>query len=406
LGWMVSNEKFLDYEWLHEFKIRGSTGRVGNDRIGSGRWPYIDNWKYVGAAASRVTFGQPIAVSSPYAPYFEDVIGNRYIRWETATKRNIGFDLGLFANQFRMSFDYFDETRKDIFMTKEQRTIPVTFGADPIAANIGATKTNGFELEFSYRKKWDNGWSINIGENITRARDLITKYEDAELLPAYIKKVDHRIRQMYSQVREGRVLENWDEVYASTSYDSNQGKRPGSYTILDFNTDGLINDLDNIPFGYANNRPENTYMTTLGFGYKNFNFMLQFYGVTNINNSIFHKQPNTSQRSASNFYLNNYWTPENPNKGFYPEPGGGNVGDLHIFDGSYLRLKTMEFSYNLPKKFTRSMGISNTRIFINGNNLLLWSDLPYDIESGNVTALDNNQHPMYRQVNFGINIDF
>lgn len=405
LGWMVSNEKFLNYEWLNEFKIRGSIGQVGND-VGFGRWAYLDAWGYSGAANQKPDFGMPVAVTSPYNRYFEEVIANPDLRWETALKQNIGFDLGLMSNQFRMSFDYFMETRTDIFLSANQRTIPVTFGSNPVPANLGATETSGFELEITYRKRWESGWSIWLGESLTRARDLITGYEDAELLPAYQKQTGHMIRQIYSQVREGKILENWDEVFASTSYDSNDGKRPGSYTILDYNTDGLINNFDNIPFGFANNRPQNTYMTTLGFGYKNFNFMMQFYGVTNIHNSIFHKQPYASQRSASDFFKDNYWTPENPDKGFYPEPGGGNVGDLYIFDGSYLRLKTLEVSYNLPKKMTNYLGISNTRIYMNGNNLFLWSDLPYDIESGNIVALDTNQHPMYKQLNFGINIDF
>ena len=135
--------------------------------------------------------------------------------------------------------------------------------------------------------------------------------------------------------------------------------------------------------------------------------MVQFYGISNISQSMFHKVPFASNLAGSNLFLDNYWTPENPD-GYYSEPrlGAKSDGDLYIFDGSYLRLKTMELSYRLPESLTRSMAISGARIFINGNNLLFWSDLPIDMERGNLSSGDTNIHPAFRQYNMGINIDF
>jgi hypothetical protein len=319
LGWMLSNEKFLSYDWLSEFKIRASIGKVGSDG-GIPRWAYLDAWGY--EAGSRGSFGRPIRVASPYSRYYEDVIANPDLRWETAIKRNIGFDLGLLSNQFRLSFDYFKDYRKDIFVSAAQRTIPVTFGASPVPANLGETETSGFEVEMTYRKRWESGWSIWIGESITRARDIIIKYEDAELLPDYQKTAGYMIGQMRSEIREGPVLVNWDEVYATTSYENNlTTKKPGDWTVVDYNADGIINTFDAIPYGFSNSRPQNTYMTTLGFGYKNFNFMMQFYGVTNIHNRVFHKQPFASNHAVSSYYLDKSWTPENPNVTRYAEAG-------------------------------------------------------------------------------------
>jgi TonB-linked SusC/RagA family outer membrane protein len=405
LGWMVSNEKFLDFDWLNELKIRASIGKVGSD-AGIPRWAYLDAWGYDGSTA--LYFGIPNRVQSPYRRYYEDVIANPNLKWETALKQNIGFDLGLLSNQFRMSFDYFKDIRTDIFINASQRTVPVTFGAPPVPANLGATETTGFEVEMTYRKRWENGWSLWLGESITRASDIITKYEDAELLPDYLKTEGYMIGQMTSGIREQPIMQTWDDVYASASNLNNiNTKKPGSWSDLDYNADGIINSFDAVPYGFSSSRPQNTYMTTLGFGYKNFNFMMQFYGVSNINNRIFHREPGSGNHGVSEYYLNTTWSADNPvDNPRYGEPGSPGGSDTNIFDGSYVRLKTMEISYSLPARVNKFLAISNAKLFINGNNLFLWTDLPIDLERGNTGQLDSNVHPMYKQFNFGINVDF
>jgi TonB-linked SusC/RagA family outer membrane protein len=406
-GWMLSNEKFLQYEWLSELKLRASVGKVGNDG-GIPRWAFVDNWGIT--PGQRVTFGRPNRVASPYYRHYEDIIANPFLRWETALKYNYGLDLGLFSNQFRLGFDYFIDYRDDIFINANNRTIPITFGAKPLPANIGKTETKGYELELVYRKAWASGWSIYINESVTRARDIVTKYEDAELLPAYQKTTGFPISQYRTYVREGDILRNWDEVYASTLYTvNNQYKSPGEWNVLDFNSDGQIDIYDIIPFGYPSNRPEYSYNTSVGFGYKDFSFLLQFYGVSNITSLVFHKVPYWGNRAAPVYFLQKpYWTPENPDNAFYSEPRNGmqnkNEGDMSAWDASYLRLKTLEISYTIPLKVAKAMRISGGKLYLNGNNLLYWSDLPIDLEAGNVSRAV--EHPMYRHFNLGLNVNF
>lgn len=404
IGWLMSNENFISADWLDELRIRGSVGKVGSDG-GIPRWGYLDSWGY--DPNTRMRFGRNRTFSA-FPRYYEDVIANPDLRWETAIKYNMGLDLGLFSNKLRLGFDYFIDNREDIFLSAARRTIPATFGADPVSANLGGTQTKGFELEMSFRKTWQNDWSVFINQNITRARDVITQYEDAYMLPDYQKSVGFMINQTRSHVREENILSNWDEIMASTAFMDNSYKSPGEWAVIDYNADGIIDNYDIIPYGYSNNRPQNTYTTSLGFGYRNFSFMVQFYGVTNINQSVFHKAPYEGSLSASTLFSNNYWTPENPDHGYYSQPrlGQKNDADLFIFDGSYLRLKTMEISYRLPDQATKFLSFSNARVFMNGNNILFWSKLPIDIERGDIGFMDSNIHPSYRQFNFGINVDF
>lgn len=407
VGWMVSRENFLSFTWLDEFKIRASVGKVGSD-AGIPRWGYLDSWIYQGSTDQQggaTYFGFPLGVRSPYTHYFEGTIANPSIRWETALKKNIGVDIGILSNKIRLGFDYFIDQREDIFLTADKRSVPDFFGADPVPANLGATETKGFELELSLRKRWNSGWSVWTTVNMSRAHDVITKYEDPELLPDYQKTQGFPINQTRSGLREDR-LTNWDEVYASNGSDVNNYKFIGDWGIIDFNADGKVDSYDAVPYGFPNNRPQNTYSTSVGFGYKNFSFMVQFYGVTNINQNINIKTPRPDSRGIIEL-LSDYWTPDNPDA-FWQAPRYANTtsvysgwGDLSWFDGSYIKLKTLQISYDFPERWVQTLGIAHSRIFVNGNDLFYWSKLPFDVGMGSSLG-----YPIFKQLNLGVNIDF
>jgi len=408
VGWMLSNERFLSYEWLDMLKVRASMGKVGSDS-GIPRWAYQDSWVYQGTTANgggNTWFGFPIRQRSPYVHYFEDIIANPSLRWETSIKRNIGLDIALFSNTLKMEIDFFKDNRKDIFLRADQRNIPATFGASPVSANIGKTETSGFEMSINYRKSYENGWSIWLNADLTKARDIITEYEDPVLMDDYMKRAGYAIGQTRTQIRSG-FMEDWDDVYASSPADVNIYRLPGDWDIVDFNGDGVINTFDVVPFGFPN-RPQNTYSSILGFGYKSFSFMMQFYGTRNSHINISLETPSTMPRYGVSQQLSDYWTPDNTDA-FYKAPRlstGSNNGDIWRWDGSYLRLKTVEMSYVLPKHWTSILGITRSRVFINGNNLFFWSKLPMDIETGEMSSRSNDGYPIGRQLNCGINIDF
>jgi len=417
LGWVLSNERFMDYDWLYKLKVRGSIGKVGSDS-GIPRWGYIGSWTAGGSNKYNMTYANALfgntngvinpksAMNSPYTFYWEGTIPNPSINWETAIKKNLGIELGLFENMISFEADFFKENRKDIFMDASVRNIPYYFGAPAVPINYGQTETNGFELDLTYRKTLSNGLNYWVRQTMTRAKDLVTKAEDPPLQYDYLKTVGYQISQTKSQIRDGSIANSWDDVFAQTSLETNTYKLPGDWGILDFNGDGVINSFDSAPYGYPSNRPANTYSTYLGLGFKGLSFMIQFYGVTNITQSVDLSTPAATRKTRVNEYLMDYWTTENRD-GVFMAPRmatGATWGEYTRFDGSFLRLKTLEVAYNLPRKLTESMRLNSMRVFVNGNNLIYWSDLPTDLESGSWDVY--NSYPTYRVVNIGMDVQF
>jgi hypothetical protein len=417
LGWVLSNEEFLKFDWLYKLKLRGSIGKVGSDS-GIPRWGYIGSWTAGGTNSYGMTYANALfgnangqtnpvtAMNSPYTFYWEGTIPNAAINWETATKKNIGVEISILQNMITFEADIFKDDRKDIFMSESRRNIPSYFGAKAVPINLGQTETKGFELDLVFRKTMQNGFNYWFRQSITRAKDLVIKAEDPPLQDDYLKTVGYQIGQTKSQIRDGSIANNWDEVYAQTGLDNNIRKLPGDWGIIDFNGDGKINSFDSAPYGFPSDRPGNTYSTYLGFGFKDFSFMIQFYGVTNITQNVSLASPAATRKSRLSSYLVDYWTIDNPGADFMAPrlTTGSGWGDYQQFDGSFLRLKTAEIAYILPKNLTKNLGLSSFRIYVNGNNLIFWSDLPMDNESGSWDVY--NSYPTYKVVNFGIDVAF
>ena len=143
----------------------------------------------------------------------------------------------------------------------------------------------------------------------------------------------------------------WDEVYASTKFVSwDSDKLPGNQYIVDYNGDGVIDNFDNVPYGYPE-RPQNTYSCSVGTEWKGFSVYLQFYGVNNTNRRVDFN--NFNNRTNKAYDLGTYWTPENANSADLPMPRWNShmdySGDNTLYDGSYVRLKNAEIAYTFNK---------------------------------------------------------
>jgi TonB-linked SusC/RagA family outer membrane protein len=410
-GWMMTNEPFIDIRWLDKIKFRGSIGKVGND-AGIPRWGYIGSWRY-GAltpptpplAQAQARFGRPnmMDISSPYTFYSEGTIGNPNLHWENSLKKNFGVELGFLQNAISLNLDVFRDDRRDIFLSASQRSVPAFFGAPAVPANLGRTKTTGYEVELNLRKSLNNTWSVWSTLSMTHAKDQIIYMEDPEVLSAYQKFAGYAIGQTRTTIREG-FINNWDDAYAGASGETNTFRLPGDWALIDYNGDGIINTYDRVPFGFPT-RPENTYSGSLGIRNKNFSAMLQFYGVTNIHRDVDMGWPTSNFARVPQAY-SDYWTPNNLGATVKAPRivSGSPNGDFTLYDGSFLRLKTAEIGYILPERWTGLLGLSSCRLYVNGNNLFFWSNLPQDAETGSFNIGD--AYPMFRHFNFGINVGF
>lgn len=424
LGWRLSEEEFIKEKapFISNLKLKYSLGQVGNDRLsGVGQWPFVTSWVSgyptgLGGDASQ-NFGYPTGIVSPYPVYREGVPGNPELHWEASTKQNIGAEFGLFKGLITGTFDYFTENRRDILVGSTERTIPEYVGGTAPAANLGQVKSHGMEIDLKIQKTFGkvNLWA---SYNWTEAINRIIKKEDPQLAPAYQKQAGYSIGQTGKDALKNdiamqvvdHIITSWDDMYKGVMYESsttNGNMLPGDYRMYDYNSDGFINGLDNIPLDYTK-YPQNTYGFAFGADYKGIALMVQFYG--NYNVSVNEGQLAEFDFNAPVIYkslLDRSFTPEyqNSNADYRALQINRKApnGNAMMYDASFLRLKTAELSYTLPKSWVKKVSMENVRIYANGNNLIFWSKLPIDVEGDDAEI---KRYPNTKQINLGLNVTF
>lgn len=410
LGWTASNESWFEVAkpYISNLRFRYSDGVVGNDRIrGIPLFPYLTRFETGGAGngfQDNNTFGDTNPISGPDF-IREAAIGNPNLRWESARKQNYGVDIGLFDNSLTMSMDLFQERREDILLAANERNVPEFLGAPAPAANVGIVENQGYEFTATYRNNLGD-FNYNVTVAHTFVEDEIIFREDPELTPDYRKAAGFQIGQNRGTLEDG-IVRSWDEVYTGVLGQNNAAFLPGDFRLIDYNADGIIDFNDNVAFGFPN-RPQHTYNIILGGDYKGFNFTMNFYGQYNVTQTVGLNEFAFFAPAIYQEQLDATFTPEygNTNPTFrglrYARPNVSN-GNFYQRDGSFLRLKTAELGYTIPSKLTDRFGVNSLRLFVNGNNLWLWSDLPVDIEG---TNFDVRNYPVLKQVNFGFTATF
>lgn len=400
LGWMLTEEKFMKkLEWMDMFKFRASWGRIGDDNVGS-RWLYQDQWTYGG----NTLMGSPPS-NTPYTYYRMSTLGNPDICWEVVEKRNFGIDFGFLHGILKGSIDIFSDKRENILVSGGSRSIPTWYGVDAPYANLGKTKSHGYELELRVSYPFANNDMRVWGNfNMNHAINEIVFRDDAKLLPAYQKQQGYAIGQNRSYLSEGN-LQSWDDLYGSTQLSTkNEAKLPGDYYIVDFNGDGTIDKYDVAPYEYSG-IPQNTYNATIGFDWKGFSCFLQFYGVNNVTREV--TFPTFHHSSDVVYDEGTYWevgTGGLPLPRWTTTTDGSASGTRYIYDGSYIRLKNAEISYTFTGPKLKKIGIDRLRVYLNGDNLWLWTKMPDDRENNFSGGSSTGAYPTMRRYNLGIDI--
>ncbi|MDE6093430.1 MAG: SusC/RagA family TonB-linked outer membrane protein, partial [Muribaculaceae bacterium] len=397
-------------------KLRASIGKVGNDNIGgSRRFAYVTT---INSSVSGYRFGPTNNIFRGDG-IREGEVGVSNLTWETVTKYNLGLELGIW-NSLDVQLDVFKENRNNIFM--QRRIIPTQIGfATTPWANYGKVENKGLELELNYHKSFGKDWSVGVRGTFTYAKNKILEYDDPESLKGtYRSLTGQSINTLYGYWADG--------LYTADDFDAD-GKllpgipvselsndiRPGDIKYKDMNGDGVINSRDQGYIGGVST-PRIIYGFGGNFRYKNvdLNFFFQGTGdshrMMNVGANII---PGSGMGTMYNVFANytDAWDDEKQSQDvFWPRLTYGKNTQNQVNstwwrkDMSFLRLKTVEVGYTLPKSFTRKYGSSNTRVFVSGNDLFYISKFKlWDPELDTNTGL---KYPTMRSVMFGLDFKF
>ena len=413
IGWNVANEKWFKpvaetkvfgRNLVDILKLRYSYGEIGEDNVWE-RWLYQTTWAYGGKTHLDST--NP-GNESIYTWYKESKVGNPDIHWEKAIKKNFGIDYAFLGGLVAGSLEFFNEKRSDIMIAGSSRSVPFYFGASAPYMNKGRTKTTGYELEVRLKYDFANGIHAYANMNMTHAKNVVTEHDDPELLPSYQKNVGYSIGQAKCYLDNG-TAQSWDDVIAMTPHNTNDNQKlPGQYIITDFNGDGVIDTNDSAPYGYTGT-PQNTYNATIGIDYKGFSIYAQFYGVTNVSRYVaFNSLPKPYLHTV--FKEGAHWSTSTPDgipslrmnstPSYYE-------GTRFLYDGSFCRLKNLEVAYTWNGGWIKSLGLSMLKVYVNGNNLFLWTDMPDDRESNfaGTGLASQGAYPTMKRINFGFKLE-
>ena len=413
IGWNVANEKWFKpvtetkvfgRNLIDILKFRYSYGEIGEDNVWE-RWLYQTTWAYGGKTHLDSTNPNNESI---YTWYKESKVGNPDIHWEKAIKQNFGIDYAFLGGLVAGSLEFFNEKRSDIMIAGNSRSVPSYFGASAPYLNKGRTKTTGYELEVRLQYDFANGIHAYANMNMTHARNVVTEHDDPVMLPSYLKNVGFSIGQGKSYLDNG-TAQSWDDVIAMTPHNTNDNQKlPGQYIITDFNGDGVIDTNDSAPYGFTGT-PQNTYNATIGIDYKGFSIYAQFYGVNNVSRYVaFNSLPKSYVHTV--FKEGAYWSPSTPNgipslrmnstPSYYE-------GTRFLYDGSFCRLKNLEVAYTWNGGWIKSLGLSMLKVYVNGNNLFLWTDMPDDRESNfaGTGLASQGAYPTMKRINFGIKLE-
>ncbi|MCY4778551.1 TonB-dependent receptor [Sphingobacterium sp. UT-1RO-CII-1] len=383
LGYVLSNNKFFSERvpFIDFLKFRYSYGLVGNDQISNDvRFPYLST---IDVDAAGYSFGDQ--GQNYMSGVIESKLGSSGLVWEKAIKQNFGLDLTAFST-LEINIDAFLDHRNNIFM--QRVTLPGTMGTSTVPwGNVGKMKSWGTDGTISY--KHDIGeFSLEGRGNFTLTRDKILDYDEVSPLYPYLGK-----KGTSNNVTRGLVALGLfrDELDVESSPKQFGSVMPGDIKYLDINGDGVIDDYDIVPIGNSN-IPKFQYGFALAASWRSFDVNIFFRGASQVDyfmgGSGYYPFAGGETGNVLTIVNNpdNRWIPaevsgdkstENPNARFprlsYENNTNNNrASSFWLADASYLRLKTLEVGYTLPKRLTERMRIKSLRLSMIGDNLHLW----------------------------------
>lgn len=413
-AWRVSEEPWMKNikHIIGMFKIRASYGTLGNQNLAGG-----DAASYYPATQNLAT-GNISMGGNIYPLVTLNTAANPNIKWESTTVTDFGIDLSL-LKKIDIVADWYQKYTNDILM---QLTLPAAIGLNAPYQNAGTVKNTGWEVGIGYHDSWGDfrlGVQANLSDVVNEIVDMKDKVSSSGVLR---NEKGHSIASIYALKSYGliRTQEEADWVNANCPQ-FGQPVYVGDIRYKDVNEDNKIDTYDQTYIGTT--IPRYTYSGMIDLGWKGLNLsvMLQGVGLADGYLNTYYVMPSHQGGTFRKEHLN-HASIDNPN-GTTPRLSSDSENNrkdssFWMKSASYLRVKNVELSYDLPKKWVNKIGLSAASVYANAQNLFTFTNFwdGYDPEvgyggssSGNfdVVALGSaNNYPQVKIFTMGLTLNF
>lgn len=419
LGWIVSKEGFFSKmsNTINFLKVKASHGVLGKDNTVTS-FPYLPGFMLTDSPVAIIG-GVPVSALYTTAP------PNKNLTWERHNTTNVGFEAEFWNGKLGVDFDYFYTVVNNI-LTGRGNLYPPTLGGNvPSTFNDGITDNRGFDLQLRHKNNIGK-FNYSVTGNFNWARNKVILINENENLPAWQKRTGRPIGEKIGFIVDG-MYQTWEEARNGSS-PSSGFLAPGYFKYRDLNGDGRITRDADMTYIGRSNLPEIMYGINLQASYGGFDFSALFQGAALSSLALGGLYEGSSGTSGiednspftktfygygnSPYYLvEQSWSPSNPNAkyprltsgGVSLSPHNANQNSGFIVNNDYIRLKSVQIGYTLPKSLLKSK-IERVRFYVTGFNLFTWDKLKYlDPEMPNV---NNGFYPQQKMISGGVNLTF
>jgi len=426
LGWRLSDESFIhnNLRWIDDLKLRASWGKTGNQ-------DGIDNYASRGKWEPAYGIADPTWDAPNYTSYDMNGTGsgalasgykqtqraNANLKWEATTQYNLGLDYNLLNQSIYGSADIYWKKTSGILLSPGYIGAIGDGGSQYV--NGASMRNNGFEASLGFRKTLSNGIHMDVNGVVDLYRNKVTSVP-ASVINNYGGNgsndniIGHTYNSMYGYVADGIFKSQAEVDQYNSKYTYASGFiAPGLGRIryADVNGDGVINEKDQT--WIYNPTPDFSYGVTINLSWKNFDMMMFWQSVINVdyyNQEKFSTDFYSVSETGSNkgVRLLNAWSPTNTNSSipaltYTNNNNEGRLSTYYIENGSYLKLRTLQFGYSLPNNIAQKCSIQSCRFYLNAQNLLT-------IKSKSFTATDPESgswgYPIPTSLTAGIQLTF
>ena len=418
VAWRLSEENFLRNSTLiDDLKLRASYGLTGNQNIGD--FAFITK-----AGSTDYVFGDaPALGNSPVN------LGNENLKWEASKQLDIGVNISFFNGRLAVEADYYNKRSEDLLIAQP---IPLTSGvAEEPIVNIGSVRNKGFEFSFSSvnvstgKFSWSTDFNITYNKNEVLDIGLNLIGEPLELPganlglanePINLTRQGHPVGAFYMFQFAGV----WQSNEATEANEWFGGATPGDARYADLNGNGIFDPGDQVHTGTS---PHPKFYgglnNTVSYGNFSLNVFMNFATGYQLYNSSRHLMSLGAPFIQNFTEMVDAWTPENPSLTI-PKPNQGGVTGVLVVqqstrlleDATFLRIKNVNLSYNLPNRFLDKIGIEDARITLTGTNLFTFTNYtgldPEASSVGNLLSvgIDHTPYPLTRLYSVSLGVTF